>query len=151
MPQKRACSRVISVRYGTGCYRHLRIPSSYTLEELAEAILEAFDFINDHAHAFFMDDRCWSEADAYWMDSGDDDWEWEEEEEERFTSEYTLDVLKPGQSFKFVFDFGESWSFQCKLLSEMEDCEDVELLRTKGKPPEQYAPPEDRDGGEDEN
>ena len=59
MPQKRACSRVISVRYGTGCYRHLRIPSSYTLEELAEAILEAFDFINDHAHAFFMDDRCW--------------------------------------------------------------------------------------------
>ena len=70
MPQKRACSRVIYVSYGTGCYRHLRIPSSYTLEELAEAILEAFDFINDHAHAFFMDDRCWSEADAYWMDSG---------------------------------------------------------------------------------
>ena len=135
MPQKRACSRVISVRYGTGCYRHLRIPSSYTLEELAEAILEAFDFINDHAHAFFMDDRCWSEADAYWMDPGDDDWEWDEEEEERFTSEYTLGVLTPGQSFKFVFDFGENWCFQCKFLREMEDCEGIKLLRTKGEPP----------------
>ena len=42
MPQKRACSRVISVRYDTGCYRHLRIPSSRTLEGLADAILEAF-------------------------------------------------------------------------------------------------------------
>ena len=122
----------------------------YTLEDLAEAILEAFGFINDHAHAFFMDDRSWSEADAYWMDPGDDDWEWDEEEEERFTSEYTLGVLTPGQSFKFVFDFGENWCFQCKFLREMEDCEGIELLRTKGEPPKQYAPPEDRDGGEDE-
>ena len=66
-----------------------------------------------------MDNRCWSGAGAYWMDLGDDDWEWEEEEEGRPTSGYTLDVLAQGQSFKFVFDFGENWCFQCKSLREM--------------------------------
>ena len=41
-------SYIISVSVGTGCYRHLRISGCETLNDLAEAILRAFDFDNDH-------------------------------------------------------------------------------------------------------
>lgn len=126
-------SRVISVKYETGCYRHFRIPSGVTLENLAKMILLSFNFENDHAHAFFMDDVCWSPRDSYYMDLGED-----ESEPVRHTCDYKLDVLQVGQSFKFVFDFGEEWVFQCKFLREMEDCDAVEVLRAEGKTPVQY-------------
>lgn len=143
MNEKNACSRVISVRLAPGCYRHVRIPSDYTLEDLAAVIIAAFEFDNDHAHAFFMDNQEWSDADAYYMAFED------EEDDERHTCDYTLDVLKPGQSFKFVFDFGDNWCFQCKFLREMANCEEAELLRAKGEPPEQYPMMEEWDDDEE--
>lgn len=48
-------SYVISVSAGTGCYRHIQISKSATLYRLHKAIISAFDFEDDHAHAFFMD------------------------------------------------------------------------------------------------
>ena len=46
-------SYVVSVSLGTGCYRHIRIGDQETLDRLHELILDAFDFDDDHAHAFF--------------------------------------------------------------------------------------------------
>lgn len=48
---------VISVSLGTGCYRHLKISDQAKLEELNDEILDAFEFINDHASAFLMNNR----------------------------------------------------------------------------------------------
>lgn len=45
-------SYVVSVSLGTGCYRHIRIGEQETLDRLHEVILDAFDFDDDHAHAF---------------------------------------------------------------------------------------------------
>ena len=59
-------SYVISVSAGTGCYRHIQISQNATLYRLHEAILEAFEFMDDHAHAFFMDNKTWSQYDAYY-------------------------------------------------------------------------------------
>jgi hypothetical protein len=59
-------SYVISVSLGTGCYRHIRISGKATLEELSDAILDAFDFDNDHLHAFFMNNRAWDDMDCYY-------------------------------------------------------------------------------------
>lgn len=67
-------SYVISVSVGTGCYRHIQISQKASLFRLHEAILEAFEFEDDHAHAFFMDNRIWSQYDAYYsmkMDGAD--------------------------------------------------------------------------------
>ena len=58
---------VISVSLMKGCYRHIKISSQKTLDELSSAILNAFDFDNDHLHAFFMDNRQWSHEDTYFM------------------------------------------------------------------------------------
>lgn len=45
-------SYVISASLGAGCYRHIRIGDQETLDRLHELILDAFDFDDDHAHAF---------------------------------------------------------------------------------------------------
>ena len=58
-------SYVISVSCGTGCYRHIQIAGNKTLANLSDSILEAFDFDNDHQHAFFMNNRAWDQENSY--------------------------------------------------------------------------------------
>ncbi len=125
---------VFSVSYAKGCYRHLAVPEDYTLEEFADAILWAFDFDNDHAHAFFMDNCAWSQKDCYMMEEVA---EWED----KTTNAYQLKQLKlqPKQKFLFVFDFGEEHRFACKVL-RIEQCtdDDVCIIKSVGDSPEQY-------------
>ena len=126
-------SYVISVSLETGCYRHIQISASATLYQLHKIILTAFDFEDDHAHAFFMDNRAWSSYDAYFsmeMRGG-----------ERLTKKYKLKSLnlKKGDKFKYLFDFGEDWCFQCKVLRELEERTDIPgVIRSVGQAPEQY-------------
>ncbi|VLK19004.1 Uncharacterised protein [Streptococcus pneumoniae] len=67
-------------------------------------ILWSFDFVNDHAHAFFMDNVEWSHADSYFLS---------DDVEERYIENVYLDSLSVKQKFKFIFDFGDEWSFEC--------------------------------------
>lgn len=122
---------VISVKLGKGCYRHLQFPKTRTLEELADVILQVFNFDNDHAHAFFMDNRVWSD-DAYYLTAVDLD------EEFPHTEDYNLEVLSLRQKFKFLFDFGDSWEFDCQVLREVSDDGEIYVIRSVGQPPEQY-------------
>ena len=133
---------IISVKFKKGCYRHIQIPKTETLAELADVILWSFDFENDHAHAFFMDDLFWSDADSYFLSFVNDDGE------ERYTENVYLDILSVKQKFKFIFDFGDEWRFECQVLREI-DTEDEEayLVREVGTPPEQYP---DYDSFDDE-
>ena len=59
-------SIVFSVLMDVGCYLHICVSASRTLEDFAEIILSAFGFINDHAHMFCMDNYAWSFDDCYW-------------------------------------------------------------------------------------
>ena len=126
-------SFVISVSFGTGCYRHIQISANATLYKLHQAILKAFEFEDDHEHAFFMDNHMWSSADAYFSSKA--------EAGDRLTKKYTLKKLQlaKGQKFKYVFDFGDEWEFQCKVLRELEeDTKTPLVIRSVGEPPEQY-------------
>ena len=133
---------IISVKFRKGCYRHIQIPKTKTLAELADVILWSFDFENDHAHAFFMDDLFWSDADSYFLSFVSDDGE------ERYTENVYLDILSVKQKFKFIFDFGDEWCFECQVLREIatED-EEAYIVREVGTPPEQYP---DYDSFDDE-
>lgn len=137
-PKKRKKSRspafsyIISVSLGTGCYRHLQISSSCTLYELHSAILGAFDFYDGHAHAFFMDNVSWSQRNCYYVRGM--------EEEDRDTSMYTLEEagLRKGMKFKYVYDFGDEWTFQCRVLRTIE--QDTSLpcvIKGVGRAPDQ--------------
>lgn len=133
---------VISVKLRTGCYRHIQIPKTETLAELADVILWSFDFVNDHAHAFFMDNVVWSDVDSYFVSFVSDDGE------ERYTENVYLDILSVKQKFKFIFDFGDEWRFECQVLREIEaEDEEAYIVREVGTPPEQYP---DYDGFDDE-
>ncbi|MBR1752629.1 MAG: hypothetical protein IJ740_17450, partial [Ruminococcus sp.] len=100
---------VISVSLMKGCYRHIKIASNKTLDELSQAILSAFDFDNDHLHAFFMDNKRWSHDDSYFL---------QPEYGERDTTEYKLAQvgLEKDKKFLYLFDFGDEWCFRCKVL-----------------------------------
>lgn len=126
-------SYVISVSAGTGCYRHIQISKSATLYKLHKAIISAFDFEDDHAHAFFMDNHYWSGNAAFFSMKMHGD--------ERLTKNYKLErlSLSKGDQFKYVFDFGDEWRFQCKVLRELDDQLDIpRVIRSVGESPEQY-------------
>lgn len=128
-----AQSYVISVFLGTGCYRHIKISDNSTLFELHKAILDAFGFVDDHAHAFFMDNTKWSDQDSYFMEGMEDS--------RKATQRCRLKQagLHKDMAFKYVFDFGEEWTFQCKVLKEVEGAtEKPVIIKSKGDAPSQY-------------
>ena len=127
-------SYVISVSCGTGCYRHIQINKESTFFELHTAIIDAFEFFDDHAHAFFLDNRSWSDKNSLYSPVIED--------EENFTTEYRLEekALFKGDKFKYIFDFGEEWVFDCKVLQ----CNDKLskepiVIKSKGQAPLQYG------------
>ncbi len=126
-------SYVISVSAGKGCYRHIHISAGSTLYNLHQKIIDAFDMIDDHAHAFFMDNRTWSKIDSYYSDRIED--------ETRYTFEFTLESLglQAGKKFKYVFDFGDEWVFQCRVLRVLdESCPEPAIVKSSGEAPRQY-------------
>ena len=125
-------SYVISASLGKGCYRHIKISAAATLYSLAEAILDAFDFDNDHLHAFFLDNSSWSDADSYYL---------EPDHGQRDTTKYTLAQagFEKDLKFVFLFDFGDEWEFRCKILKELDEAaKEAEILRSVGDAPKQY-------------
>jgi hypothetical protein len=135
-------SYVFSVSLGTGCYRHIRISGKSMLSDLHSAILDAFCFDDDHAHAFFMDNVKWSEQDCYYV-SGIENYY-------RSTDRFRLNQLGlyQGMMFKYIFDFGDEWLFQCKVLRILDEATPKPVVvRSKGKAPDQYGWDPDWDDG----
>ena len=126
-------SYIISVSLCTGCYRHIRIKETATLRQLHKAILNAFEFDDDHLHAFFLDNRIWSHERAYFSEKIDIGG--------MLTKSCTLKKagLKQGDKFKYLFDFGDEWVFQCRVLRRIEEATDIPcIVRSVGESPEQY-------------
>lgn len=87
-----------------------------------------------------MDNRVFSQMHAYYMRGIDDGFP--------RTDETALAEagLRAGQQFKYLFDFGDEWLFQCKILKELDQITDSpKIIRWKGDPPEQYPDWDDED------
>lgn len=132
-------SYVISVSLGTGCYRHIQIDGNKTLDELSRAILKAFHFDNDHLHAFFMDNKAWSQNPeaCYWLDPDDEMMDVVNPSTEEVTLRQL--ALPVGHKFLYLFDFGDEWRFSCRVLKTLEEKTGrSKVLRSVGEAPEQY-------------
>lgn len=142
-------SYIISVSAGKGCYRHIQINQSATLYKLHQAIIDAFEFDDDHCHAFFMDNKHWGHGDTYFSTKS--------RSTDRLTKSYRLERLglEKGRQFKYLFDFGDEWWFQCKVLRTVEERTDIpKVIRSVGEPPVQYPEEEwadEEDWDEDED
>lgn len=125
-------SYVISVSLGTGCYRHIKIAAGDYLCDLHDAIQEAFGFGNDHLYAFFMDNQMWGRADSYFANG-------EGSSSVRNVRLCDLGLYKD-RKFKYLFDFGDEWRFQCKVLrAEPGAVKSPQIIRSKGTAPKQYG------------
>ena len=116
-------------------YRKIAIPSNISLDELANSILRAFDFSNDHLYEFiYKNGYGITERVVH---------PYVESDYELYTPECIVGELPlyEGMELIFHFDFGDDWRFQ--LIVESIATEDInfsepEVIEQHGKPPEQY-------------
>ncbi|WP_419832075.1 IS1096 element passenger TnpR family protein [Endozoicomonas atrinae] len=125
-------SYVLSVALGNKCKRTLQVSAEQLLEDLAEAILDAFGFGNDHLYHFqyltpFGADRT---VDHPAVNS-----------RESCVTKTRLHQLHPfpGMKITFVFDYGVNWEFEIVVMHGSEDStSDIQVIERKGKAPEPY-------------
>jgi hypothetical protein len=112
-----AKSLVLSVSVRTGCHRHIQIDESATLYRLSSAILSAFGFDDDHLHSFFMSNRAWDEDSAYVCPNSDLDGAL------GFSDKVKLSKFRliKGDKFLYLFDYGDEWRFQIKVLRVIDE------------------------------
>ena len=122
-------SLVLSVSVWAGCYRHIQINENATLYHLHKVILDSFEFDDDHMHAFYMSNRAWDEETEFVSPGGDLD------DERGFSNEAKLSKfhLKKSDKFLYIFDFGDEWRFQIKVLRVIdESTKKPVVLKSKG-------------------
>lgn len=92
----------------------IEIAGEHTLADLHSAIVRAFGFQDEHAHAFFMNGHFWDEEFGVWSLS---------ERGQRKTHEVTLGALGLGLNRRFVylFDYGDEQRFDVRVVSVSEE------------------------------
>lgn len=121
-------------------YRVLEISGDMTLDDLCSAILDTFDFIDEHLYEFCMDNRMYSDY-SYQLAPKDGD----------SSTKVKIDRigLAKGQNFSLHYDFGDDWMFVIHVQKiERESMKNlVRVIKEKGNI-EQY--PDWVDDGYDE-
>lgn len=141
--QKQFVDLEVSVRGGS-CIRVLRMNLEDSLYDLHQAIQQAVSFDDDHLYEFCvgtgMMKRVYLPPDA--INSGN--------ELSVDTNLRNLDLYK-GQKFTYLFDFGDRWYFDIKVLEIREGAvEEPEIIKAVGDAPEQYPCYEEEEEWEEE-
>ncbi|MGL4650136.1 MAG: IS1096 element passenger TnpR family protein, partial [Caldilineaceae bacterium] len=131
--------------------RTIAIRSKQTFEQLHRAIQSAFEWNNDHLFAFFLNGRAYDRTsaivipeDAYEVfpvASTPPKPELEIESPNVFNMAIGMIGLEPGDTFLYLFDFGDDHHFNvvCKdVLNKAEPGRYPRVIARKGRSPEQY-------------
>jgi len=127
-------SYVFKVSLGRSVWRKIALSYKHTLEDLHNAVQEAFDFDNEHLYSFFMDAKRYSKH-AYHSPMSDDG---------PFVDEVTIGELElyEGQKILYFFDYGDCWEFEVQLLKINKDeipPSEPKVIESKGEAPRQYG------------
>lgn len=110
---------------GREVYRTMEICGSDTLEQLCGAILDTFDFIDEHLYEFCMDNRMYGDY-SYQSDPEDGE----------LSTVIELDRLGlcKGQKFSLHYDFGDDWMFTIRVVkvTGIEAYHRPMVIKTKG-------------------
>lgn len=116
-------------------WKTLAVNADWTLSDLASTILNAFEFDQDHLYYFKYKGSNGNDIKAYHYAVSD---------EIIYADEITVGslCLSIGQTFTFLFDFGDAWEFKLQLVSLETPNNDKNhplILASGGDPmPEQY-------------
>ena len=127
----------VMFRRRKGMWRKIELKAKDTLEDLHDAIQDAFDWDNDHLYSFFMDGK---------FRNGDPDMEYTcpfEPEGRKTVDKAKLGFFgfKTGDKFAYLFDFGDCHEFEIEVVGFgiVEKDKDYPLvIESKGKSLEQY-------------
>lgn len=122
----------VTVRY-TSCIRVIRMNMSDSLYELHRMIQRAVAFDDDHPFEFSIGSGMWKRIYTLpeTVDSEDE------------LSVYEADLgnlkLRKGQKFTYLFDFGDEWWFDIRVLQIQDgSIEKAEVIKAVNEAPEQY-------------
>jgi len=114
------------------CWRAIVTSSEHTLEDLHNAIQDAFEFNSDHVYSFFTDGIPWSYNRIMSPYSG----------EGPFSNHVSIGELGllPGQQILYIFGIGSEWRFKLEVLEKKDEPGPPSpiIRERKGKSPEQY-------------
>lgn len=116
-------------------YRTVEVHSDINFEELAQLILNLFNFCNDHLFEFVFTNRFGEKKaiKSYYATLEENDFD---------AGEFCLKnlPLRELESFTFIFDFGDWWEFDI-LIEKFYDgkkTEKAEIIKSHGDAPMQY-------------
>lgn len=116
-------------------WRRIALPAECSLDDLADAILDAYRFDHDHLYMFTYQNRSGREVRIYHPLF---------EEERLFTDTVRVGdlPLRIGQSLTYLFDFGDQWIFTVTLEDVAPSDSTVTrpvVRESHGKAPQQYG------------
>lgn len=127
-------SVTFKVALGQGVWRRIVMPAQSDFADLAEFILDAFNFDHEHLYQFRYQDEYATQRtldDPSCSDVDDD-----------YADEVTLGEagLSPRQLVEFRYDFGDDWRFNVLVekLDASETGAEPAVLTKEGKAPQQY-------------
>lgn len=131
---------LFKVALGKTVWRTIELSDQHSLHDLHLAIQEAFDFGNDHLYSFFMDAKRYSKHEYNSPEGG----------EGPYADEAIIGDLNlyEHQKLLYLFDYGDSWEFDIKLLSVRENelpIQEPHIVESKGAAPDQYPDYDDDD------
>jgi len=98
----------IKVYYSNMAWIKIMIAGTNTMEDLHHTIIQAFQFDDDHLYSFFIDGEKWSNDCVV---SPEDNFGHPQADLVQF-GELGLEV---GQSFVYLYDYGDEWTFRIKI------------------------------------
>lgn len=121
-----------------------RFRRGFTLYELAEEIVNAFDFDLDHRFGFFDNLKSWTESKECYELFKDMEEEGLEETRCKSVKKTKVDRVfrNIGKKVLFLFDYGDEWHFIVELKgmeSPRRGAEYSLILESVGKAPPQYC------------
>jgi len=142
-------SLILSVSVGPGYYRHIQISEGETLFKLSSTILHSVGFYDDHLHSFFMSNRAWDQDSEYACPGGD----LEEDGVCGSSDKVKLSSfrLSKGDKFLYIFDYGDDWRFQIKVLRVINEPIATPIILKSVGVLSQYGYDDDDDEDEDED
>jgi hypothetical protein len=134
LPEDEPVKGLHSLKVSVGnCWRLLAVPHTCTMDVLAAAVLDAFEFDHDHLYEFLVENRFGSvrHINHPYMD------------EPLYADETTIGELslQPGQFMVFHYDFGDDWEFGIdveRIEPENSRMRRPKQLKAHGKAPSQY-------------
>ncbi|MBR1443689.1 MAG: hypothetical protein IJ583_09175 [Firmicutes bacterium] len=111
---------------GREVYRVFEISGENTLDDLCRAILDYFEFYDEHMYEFSMKNKMYEYGNYVSQSEYDEP-----------STDIALDKLglAKGQKFLFHYDFGDDWAFTVNVqkISESEEYKETTLLKEKGE------------------